>query len=75
MQEYYAQRCEQFTGLEGAGLLGLYKPLSENWNWALIKLFDSLSRYLEVGTEYNKTYRHIPDMTSNIQRVYERYEP
>ena len=75
IQEYYAQRCEQFTGLEGAGLLGLYRPLSESWNWALIKLFDSLSRFLEVGTEYNKTYRRIPEITSNIQMVYERYEP
>ena len=75
IQEYYAQRCEQFTGLEGAGLLGLYKPLSETWNWALIKLFDSLSRFLEVGTEYTKTYRRIPEITSAIQRVYERYEP
>jgi hypothetical protein len=75
MQEYYAQRCEQFTGLEGAGLLGLYFPLSEIWNWALIKLFDSLSRFIEVGTEYNKTYRNIPEITNNIQRVYERYEP
>ncbi len=75
MQEYYAQRCEQFTGLEGTGLLGLYSPLSENWNWALIKLFDSLSRFLEVGTEYNRTYRRIPEITSAIQRVYERYEP
>jgi hypothetical protein len=75
MQKYYAQRCEQFTGLEGAGLLGLYKPLSEYWNWALIKLFDSLSRYQEAGTEYNKTYRSIPEITSNIQRIYERYKP
>lgn len=75
IQEYYAQRCEQFTGLEGAGLLGLYVPLSETWNWALIKLFDSLSRFLEVGTEYTKTYRRIPEITSAIQRVYERYEP
>jgi hypothetical protein len=75
IQEYYAQRCEQFTGLEGAGILGLYLPLSESWNWALIKLFESLSRYIEVGTEYNKTYRRIPEITSSIERVYERYEP
>jgi len=75
MQEYYAQRREQFEGLEGTGLLGLYLPLSESWNGALIKLFDSLSRYVEVGTEYHKTYGRIPEITSTIERVYERYEP
>jgi hypothetical protein len=75
MQEYYAQRCEQFTGLEGAGLLGLYTPLSENWNWALIKLFDSLIRYLDVGKEHHRTHRRIPEITSGIERVYEKYEP
>jgi hypothetical protein len=75
IQEYYAQRCEQFTGLEGAGLLGLYSPLSESWNWALIKLFDSMSRYLDAGIEYNRTYKRIPEITSSIERVYERYEP
>jgi len=75
MEEYYAQRCEQFTGLEGAGLLGLYAPITEFWNAALIKLFDSLSRFIEVGTEYSKAYPRIPEITSNIQRVYERYEP
>ena len=75
MQEYYAQRCEQFTGFEGAGIIGLYFPLSESWNWALIKVFDSLNRYLEAGLEYNRTYRSFPEITSRIQRVYERYEP
>jgi hypothetical protein len=75
IREYYTQRCEQFTGLEGAGLIGLYSPISEMWNWALIKLFDSLSRYLEVGLEYNRTYKRIPEIISNIDRVYERYEP
>ena len=75
IQEYYAQRCEQFTGLEGAGLLGLYSPLSESWNWALIKLFDSMGRYLDAGIEYYRTYKRIPEITSNLDRVYERYEP
>ncbi len=73
--EYYAQRCEQFAGLEGAGLLGLYQPLSESWNGALIKLFDSLGRYMDAGIEYNKTYRRIEEITSGVERVYERYEP
>jgi hypothetical protein len=75
IQEYYAQRCEQFTGLDGTGILGLYLPVSENWNYALIKLFDSLSRFVEVGIEYNRAHRPIPEITSNVQRVYERYEP
>jgi hypothetical protein len=75
MQEYYAQRCEQFTDLEGAGLLGIYLPITEHWNWILIKLFDSLNRYLECGIEYNKNYKNIPEITNDIQRVYERYEP
>jgi hypothetical protein len=75
IQEYYNQRCEQFEGLEGAGLLGLYSPLSESWNWALIKMFDSMSRYLDAGIEYHRTYRRIPEITSSIERVYERYEP
>ena len=73
--EYYNQRCEQFEGLEGAGLLGLYQPVSEFWNWALIKLFDSMSRYMDVRIEYQRTYRRIPELTSSIDSVYERYEP
>jgi len=75
IMEYYAQRCEQFAGLEGAGLLGLYLPLTESWNAALIKLFDSLTRYLDAGIEYHKTYRRIPEITGGVERVYERYEP
>jgi hypothetical protein len=73
--EYYNQRCEQFEGLSGAGLLGLYQPVSEFWNWALIKLFDSMSRYMDVRIEYQRTYRRIPELTSSIDSVYERYEP
>jgi hypothetical protein len=73
--EYYNQRCEQFEGLEGAGLLGLYQPVSEFWNWALIKLFDSMSRYMDVRIEYQRTYRRIPEATSSIDSIYERYEP
>jgi hypothetical protein len=73
--EYYNQRCEQFEGLEGAGLLGLYQPMSEFWNWALIKLFDSMSRYMNVRIEYQRTYRRIPELTNSIDSVYERYEP
>ena len=73
--EYYNQRCEQFEGLEGAGLLGLYQPVSEGWNWTLIKLFDSMSRYQEVQMEYKRTYRRMPELTSSLDSIYERYEP
>jgi hypothetical protein len=75
IMEYYAQRCEQFAGLVGAGLLGLYSPMTESWNAAIIKLFDSLTRYMEVGIEYKKTYSRIPEITGGVERVYERYEP
>jgi hypothetical protein len=73
--EYYNQRCEQFEGLECAGLLGLYQPVSETWNWALIKLFDSMNRYMNVRIEYQKTYRRIPEVTNSIDSIYERHEP
>ncbi len=75
IMEYYAQRCEQFAGLEGAGLLGLFQPMTESWNAALLKLFDSLTRYMNAGMEYHRTYRRIPEITSSVDRVYERYEP
>jgi hypothetical protein len=73
--EYYSQRCDQFEGLEGAGLLGLYEPNSEIWDWATIKLYDSIDRYLDVGMEYQKTYPRIPELTSYTERMYEKYEP
>ncbi len=75
IREYYFQRCEQFEGLDGAGIIGMYNPITEIWNWALIKVFDSLTRFSDVGTEYNRTYRPIQEIISIIQRVYERYNP
>jgi hypothetical protein len=75
IQEYYTQRCEQFADLEGAGLYGLYMPFTEDWSWALIKLFDSMGRYTNVGLEYQRTYKRIPEITIGIERVYEKYEP
>ncbi len=75
IHEYYNQVCEQFENLKGAGLLGLYIPWTENWNWALIKLFDSLGRFLDCTTEFYRTYKRDPGITSSIERVYERHEP
>jgi hypothetical protein len=73
--EYYNQRREQFEDLEGAGSLGIYAPNSESWDWATIKLYDSIDRYLDVGMEYQKTYPRIPELTSYTERIYEKYEP
>jgi len=75
VQEYYNLRCDQFEGLEGAGILGFYAPLTDIWSWAMIKLFDSMSRFLETGMEYTKTHGRRPEIIISIQRVYERYEP
>ncbi len=75
IMEYYAQRCELFEGVEGAGLLGLYMPLSEPWIGAIVKLYDSLGRYMDMGIEYQRTYRKIAEITSEVERVYERYKP
>ncbi len=73
--EYYRQRREQFEGLEGAGLLGLYMPNSDSWNWATIKMYDSISKYFEVGAEFQKLYGRIPELTLWTERIYEKYDP
>jgi hypothetical protein len=77
--EYYRQKCEQFEGLEGVGLLGVFLPLTESWNYALIKLYDSLRRYVDVDTEYvrqqgGRSAGLGEGIISSVERIYERYE-
>ena len=71
--EYYAQKCKQFEAWEGAGLLGLYMGYQDIWNWAIVKLYDSMSRYEDLEIEFFKTFRRIPEVIG-IDRVYEKFE-
>jgi len=75
IQEYYAQKCKQFEACEGAGLLGLYATSSESWNWAIVKLYDSMSRYEDLETEFWRTFRRIPEIIGGTDRIYEKFEP
>ena len=75
IQEYYAQNCQQFEAREGAELLGLYQTFSESWNWAIVKLYDSMSRYEDLVTEFLRTFRRIPEIINGMDRIYEKFEP
>jgi len=75
IRDLVLQRYEQFEGLEDAGILGVFQPMTESWNYALVKMHNTMRRYTEIGQEWRRTYPHIPEITSSIERIYERYEP
>ncbi len=75
IQEYYNQNCDYFEDLEGSHLFGLYVPWTENWNWVVVKMFDSLRRYKLSVLDFVRRYKRIPEIMNTVEKVYERYEP
>ena len=40
-----------------------------------MKLYDSMSRYEDLVTEFLRTFRRIPEIINGMDRIYEKFEP
>lgn len=72
LKEYCDLIKEVCNGKPGVELLGIYRPLNENWNWAYIIRIDDLYTWRQIDNEINERYFEIREnITHSMARIYE----
>lgn len=71
----YSAWFEIFEEVEDGRLFGLYIPWSEEYNIAVFFMIDTLSRFVDLLNIYDRQHGHPENLTIDVIRMYERFEP
>jgi hypothetical protein len=75
MREFYKAQVELCARLKGIDFLSLFQPWNAVWNWTPVWMMDSLKNFIEMRTEFMRSFGFPEEITNQLLRFYERHEP